>query len=142
MRLPFLVLCLLAAVASGVAAQTPTVAEQTPAVTGITITNAGTYTAQSTSAPAGPCQQSPTHTVGTEVDWHFTSDSADVASKVGTQFGIEFRVDGTPSGDGVTLHVVFMFPPQGIRIHSTRRENCLSQYENRNALPARLRLRQ
>ncbi len=119
MRLPFLVFCLLTAAASSAAAQTPTVAKQTPTVTGITITNVGTYTAQTTSAPARPGQETPTGTVGTEVSWHFVSDAPDVAGKVGAQFGIEFRIDGTPPGDGVTLHVVLTFPPQGIRNPNT-----------------------
>ena len=52
MRLPFVAFCWLAAAIGGAAAQTPTVAEQTPTVTGITITNVGTYTTQTTSANA------------------------------------------------------------------------------------------
>ena len=65
MRLPFVAFGWLAAALSGAAAQTPTVAEQTSAVTGITVTNAGTYTAQTMSAPARPGQDTPTGTVGT-----------------------------------------------------------------------------
>jgi hypothetical protein len=42
-----------------------------------------------------------------------------VAAKVGTQFGIEFRVDGKPPGDSITLHLVLAFPPQGIRNPNT-----------------------
>ena len=118
MRLPVLAFCLLAAAARGAAAQTPTVAEQ-PDVTGITITNVGTYTAQTTSAPARPGQDTPTGTVGTDVNWRFVSDLPDVASKIGTQFGIEFRLEGTPAGDGVTLHAAFTFPPQGMRNPNT-----------------------
>ena len=81
MRLPFLVVCWLAAAMGGAAAQTPTVAEQTPTVTGITITNVGTYTAQTKSAPARPGQDTPTGTVGTDVNWRFVSDSPDVAAR-------------------------------------------------------------
>ncbi len=117
MRLPFLVFYLLAAAASGAGAQTA--AEQTATVTGITITHVGTYTAQTTSAPARPGQETPTGTVGADVNWHFLSDSPDVAAKTGTQFGIEFRLEGTPAGDGVTLHAAFTFPPQGIRNPNT-----------------------
>jgi hypothetical protein len=47
------------------------------------------------------------------------SDTPDVAGKVGTQLGVEFRTDGTPPGDPVTLHIVLAFPPQGIRNPST-----------------------
>ena len=119
MRLPFLVVCWLAAAVGGAAAQTPTVAEQTPTVTGITITKIGTYTAQTTSAPARPGQDTPTGTVGTAVNWHFVSDSPDVAGKAGTQFGIEFRLDGAPAGDSLTLHAVFIFPPQGMHNPNT-----------------------
>jgi hypothetical protein len=119
MRLPFLVFFWLAAAASCAAAQTPTVAEQTPTVTGITITNVGTYTAQTTSAPARPGQNTPTGTVGTDVNWHFLSDAPDVAGKAGMQFGIEFRLEGAPVGDGVTLHAAFTFPPQGMRNPNT-----------------------
>ncbi len=119
MHLPFVVFCWLAAAVSGAAAQTPTVAEQTSAITGITVTNAGTYTAQTTSAPARPGQDTPTGTVGTDVNWHFVSDSPDVAGKAGTEFGIEFRLDGAPAGDSLTLHAVFIFPPQGMRNPNT-----------------------
>ncbi len=119
MRLPFVAFCWLAAAIGGAAAQTPTVAEQTPTVTGITITKVGTYTAQTKSAPARPGQDTPTGTVGTDLNWHFVLDSPDVAGKAGTQFGVEFRLEGTPAGDGVTLHAVFTFPPQGIRNPNT-----------------------
>ena len=119
MRLPFVAFCWLAAAVSGAAAQTPTVAEQTATVTGITITKVGTYTAQTTSAPARPGQETPTGTVGTDVNWHFVLDSPDVAGKAGTQFGIEFRLEGAPAGDSLTLHAVFIFPPQGMRNPNT-----------------------
>jgi hypothetical protein len=119
MRVPFLVTCLLAATTSGAVAQTPTVAEKGATVTGITVTKAGTYTGDSTSAPARAGQQSPTNTVGTATNWQFVSAGADVAGKIGTQFGIEFRVDGEPAGDGVTLYMAFTFPPQGIRNPNT-----------------------
>jgi hypothetical protein len=119
MRVPFLVIFWLAAAVSAAAAQTPTVPDKPPAVTGVTITNAGTFVGEATSAPAQAGQQSPTGTVGTEVSWHFASGSADVAGKVGTQFGIEFRIDGTPPGDGVTLYLALTFPPQGIRNPNT-----------------------
>jgi len=121
MRVPFLVICLLAAAAiGGAAAQTTaTIAESGATVTGVTVTNAGTYTGQSASGPAHAGQLSPTGTVGVAVDWQFVSDAQDVAGKVGTQFGIEFRIDGTPPGDGVTLHLVLAFPPQGVRKPNT-----------------------
>jgi hypothetical protein len=119
MRMLFIVTCLLAAAASGAAAQTPTVVEPAPSVAGITITKIGSYTGQSTSAPAEAGQQSPTGTVGTAANWHFLSDSADVDGKVGTQFGIEFRIDGAPAGEAVTLHLALTFPPQGIRNPNT-----------------------
>ena len=119
MRLPFVASCWLAAAVSGAAAQTPTVAEQTATVTGITITKVGTYTAQTTSAPARPGQETPTGTVGTDVNWHFVLDSPDLAGKTGTQFGIEFRLDGAPAGDNLTLHAVFIFAPQGMRNPNT-----------------------
>jgi hypothetical protein len=112
MRTLIVALCLLAAAAGDAVAQTPT-------VTGLTITNAGTYTAETTSAPARSGQQSPTGTVGTDVNWQFMSDSPDVLGEVGTEFGIEFRIDGTPSGEGVTLYLAIAFPPQGIRNPNT-----------------------
>ena len=59
MRMLILVVCWLAAAQGTAAAQVAT-------VTGITITNLGTYIAQTTSAPAGAGQQSPTRTVGTD----------------------------------------------------------------------------
>jgi hypothetical protein len=119
MRMPLFVIGVLASAVGGATAQTPTVAEPSAIVTGITVTNAGTYTGDSTSAPARAGQQSPTNTVGTETNWHFVANGADVPGKVGTQFGIEFRVDGTPPGDGVTLYLVLTFPPQGIRNPNT-----------------------
>jgi hypothetical protein len=88
-------------------------------VSGVTVTNAGTYTALSVSAPSRAGQLSPTGTVGTASNWHFVSKSTEVAGQVGTQFGIEFRIDGNPVGDGVTLHMVLNFPPQGIRNPNT-----------------------
>jgi Domain of unknown function (DUF3859) len=112
MRMLFLVACWLAAAASDAVAQTPT-------VIGVTITNVGTYTAESKSAPARSGQQSPTSTIGTVRDWRFTSDSHDVLGKVGTQFGLEFRIDGAPPGEDVTLYLALVFPPQGIRNPNT-----------------------
>ncbi len=112
MRVLILIVCWLAAAQGTAAAQVAT-------VTGITITNLGTYIAQTTSAPAKAGQQSPTRTVGTDTDWQFVSASPDVLGKVGTQFGIEFRLDGTPAGEGVTLYAVLTFPPQGIRNPNT-----------------------
>jgi len=117
MRLPLVVFSLLTAAATAAAAQMPTAAA--PAVTSITVTSAGTYTAQTTSTPARSGQQTPTGTVGTAADWHFLSDSTDVPGKAGTQFGIEFRLEGTPAGDPVTLYAAFTFPPPGIRNPNT-----------------------
>ena len=42
-----------------------------------------------------------------------------MAGKAGTQFGIEFRLDGAPAGDNLTLHAVFIFPPQGMHNPNT-----------------------
>ena len=39
--------------------------------------------------------------------------------EVGTQFGIEFPIDGSPVGNSVTLRRVLNFPPQGLRNPST-----------------------
>jgi hypothetical protein len=111
-----LVISLLAAVPNAAAAKTATLAA--PATT-VAVTNAGTYRAQSVSAPSRAGQLSPTGTVGTASNWHFVSKSTEVAGQVGTQFGIEFRIDGNPVGDGVTLHMVLNFPPQGIRNPNT-----------------------
>jgi hypothetical protein len=96
-------------------AQTATVVAPPATVSGVTVTNAGTYEAQSVSAPSGAGQLSPTGTVGTASNWHFVSSAAAVAGQVSTQFGIEFRIDGNPVGEGVTLHMVLKVPPQGIR---------------------------
>ncbi len=119
MQLPMLVIFLLAAVPNAAAAQIATVVAPAATVSGVTVTNAGTYRAQSASAPSGPDQLSPTGTVGTASDWHFVSNSSEVAGQVGTQFGIEFRLEGNPVGDTVTLHMVLNFPPQGIRNPNT-----------------------
>ena len=99
-----------AAVPGAPGAQTATVVAPAATVSGVTVTNAGTYRAQSVSAPSGAGQLSPTGTVGTASNWHFVSSATDVAGQVGTQFGIEFRIDGNPVGDGVTLHMVLKFP--------------------------------
>lgn len=104
---------------TGLLAAASAAAAQTPSVRGITITKAGSFTGQSTSATAEAGQQSPTGTVGTETDWHFVSDSTDIDGKVGTQLGIEFRIDGAPAGEAVTLHLALTFPPQGIRNPNT-----------------------
>jgi hypothetical protein len=119
MRLLMLVMSLLAAGPGAAGAQTATVVAPAATVSGVTVINAGTYTAQSVSAPSRAGQLSPTGTVGTASNWHFVSNSTDVAGQVGTQFGIEFRIDGNPVGDGVTLHLVLNFPPQGIRNPNT-----------------------
>jgi Domain of unknown function (DUF3859) len=119
MRLPMLVISLLAAVPGAAAAQTATVTAPAATVSGVTVTNAGTYRAQSVSAPSGAGQLSPTGTVGTASNWHFVSKTSEVAGEVGTQFGIEFRLEGNPVGDGVTLHMVLKFPPKGIRNPNT-----------------------
>ena len=129
----------LAVVAAGAAAQTPTapspggpgasatVIDEGPTVAGLTVTHAGTYMATSTSAPARAGQLSPTNTIGTETGWHFVADGTDVSASVGTRFGIEFHVDGTPAGEPVTLYMALSFPPQGLRnpntgamLHGTR----------------------
>ena len=117
----FILLGWLAMAPSGAAAQaqTATIAEPKATVSGVTVTNAGTYTGQSISAPASAGQLSPTGTIGTAVNWQFVSSGQDVVGKVGTQFGIEFRIDGAPAGESVTLHLVLAFPPQGIRNPNT-----------------------
>jgi hypothetical protein len=120
MRPLLLVLCVLAAAESAAAqTPTPTVIEPSANVTGVTITHAGIYTAQTTSKLAEAGQESPTRTIGTASDWRFVSDSTDVDGKVGTQFGIEFRIDGTPADQAVTIHLGLKFPPQGIRNPNT-----------------------
>jgi Domain of unknown function (DUF3859) len=119
MRMSFIILCLLTMAAGGAAAQTATIPEQKATVSGLTVTNSGTYTGQSISAPARAGQLSPTGTIGAAVNWHFVSSTEDVTGKVGTQFGIEFRIDGAPVGDSVTLHLVLAFPAQGIRNPNT-----------------------
>jgi Domain of unknown function (DUF3859) len=96
-----------------------TAAAQAPTIIGVTITNAGPYTAESKSAPARSGQQSPTSTVGTVRNWRFTSDSHDVLGKVGAQFGMEFRIDGAPPGENVTLYFAVQFPAEGIRNPNT-----------------------
>jgi hypothetical protein len=122
-------LCTLAAAVTGAKAQTaaPTAPDEGPTVSGLTIVHTGTYTATSTSAPARAGQLSPTNTIGTEAGWHFISDGTEVPAKVGTRFGIEFRVDGEPLGEPVTLYMALSFPPQGLRnpntgamLHGTR----------------------
>jgi Domain of unknown function (DUF3859) len=119
MRLPILVISLLAAVPGAAGAQTATVVAPAASVSGITVTNAGIYEAQSVSAPSGTGQLSPTGTIGTASNWHFVSKTTDVTGQVGTQFGIEFRLEGNPVGDGVTLHMLLKLPPQGIRNPNT-----------------------
>ena len=107
MRTLILIACWLAAAVRAAAAQSPV-------VRGITITHAGAYTAETTSAPAQSGQESPTGTVGTDTKWHFESDSTDVLGKIGTQFGVEFHIDGEPREDGVTLYLTLTFPPPGL----------------------------
>jgi len=119
MRLLFLVGCLLVAAAGGAAAQTPSVGEPAQSVTGITIAKVGSFAGRSTSATAEAGQQSPTGTVGTVTDWHFVSDSTDIDGKTGTQFGIEFHIEGAPAGEAVTLHLALTFLAQGIRNPNT-----------------------
>lgn len=113
MRTLILIACWLAAVGSAAA--------EAPVVRGITIIHAGAYAAETKSAPAQSGQESPTGTVGTDTHWHFESDSTDVLGKVGTQFGVEFRIDGEPSEDSVTLYLTLMFPPQGMHNPNTGR---------------------
>jgi hypothetical protein len=119
MRVPLLLMSLLVAAPRGAAAQTATVAAPAATVSGVTVTNAGAYAAQSLSAPSRAGQLSPTGTIGTAANWHFVSNAAEITGDVGNQFGIEFRIDGKPVGDGVTLHLVINFPPQGIRNPNT-----------------------
>jgi hypothetical protein len=113
------VIGMLMAAASGAEAQSTTVPADNPSVAGVIITNAGTYTGHSTSTPARASQLSSTGTVGRTTDWHFVSDAPNVAATARTQCGIEFRIDGTPLGDGITLRLVLAFPPQGIRNPNT-----------------------
>jgi hypothetical protein len=102
MRMPIIIIVSWLAVMAGVAAGqtlTATIPEHNATVSGVTVTNVGIYTGQSTSAPARAGQASPTGTIGTAADWHFVSTGQDIPGKVGTQFGIEFRIDGAPAGD-------------------------------------------
>ena len=138
MRLAMLVMSLLAAAPSAAWAQTATVPAPAATVSGVTVINAGTYTAQSVSAPSRAGQLSPTGTVGTASNWHFVSDSTDVAGQVCTQFGIEFRIDGNPVGDGVTLHLVLNFPPQGIRNPSMMSNVSLTRRRRRRRAQAKM----
>ena len=71
MRVPMLVISLLAAVPCAAAVQAATVVAPEAAVSGVTVTNTGTYKAQSVSAPSGAGQLSPTGTIGTASNWHF-----------------------------------------------------------------------
>jgi hypothetical protein len=119
MRKPLLVISLLAAVTGVAEAQTATTVAPVATVSGVTVTNAGTYTGKSISAPSRAGQLSPTGTIGTASNWQFVSDGSEVVGQVGTQFGIEFRIDGSPVGEGVTLHLVLNFPPQGLRNPNT-----------------------
>jgi hypothetical protein len=120
MRKPYISIILWLLAATGAAAaQTATVPEPKTTIDGVTVTNAGTYTGQSASRPARAGQVSPTGTVGTALDWRFVSSGQEVVGKIGTQFGIEFRIDGSPAGNAVTLHLVLTFPPHGIRNPNT-----------------------
>src|ERR1700678_3099981 len=112
MRMLILIVFWLAAAAGSAAAQAST-------VTGVTITHFGTYTPATKSAPAQSGQESPTGTIGTDSNWHFETDSLDVLAKPGTQFGLEFRIDGEPHDDRVTLYLTLIFPPQGIHNPNT-----------------------
>jgi len=122
MRAALLIAALTALYAGAAAAQTSSTVAAPPAtITGITIVKAGTYTGNSVSEPARSGQESPTGTVGTDATWTFVSDSDDVSGKPGTQFGVEFRIDGEPRGDGVTVYLLLIFPPQGIHNPNTGR---------------------
>ena len=74
------------------------------------------------SAPSGAGQLSPTGTIGTTSNWHFVSKTSEVAGEAGTQLGVEFRLEGNPVGDTVTLHMVLKFAPResAIRIPALR----------------------
>ena len=78
------------------------------------------YRGSPTSAPrrAPACHRRPAPSAPRS-DGHLVSGTPDVAGKVGTQFGIEYPIDGAPAGDGVTLHLVLAFWPQGIRNPNT-----------------------
>ena len=106
-------------------------AAQAPSVTGVTVTRFGTYTAATKSAPARSGQESPTGTIGTDSDWHFEPDSLDVPAKPGTHFGLEFRINGEPRDDSVTLYLTLIFPPQGIHNPNTGK----TMYAARIAFP-------
>jgi len=121
MHMPVFALCALAVAITSAVAQTPTptMVEPSANVIGARVTHAGGFTAQSMSKLAEAGQESPTRTVGTVADWHFVSDSTEIDGNVGTQFGIEFRIDGTPADAGVTVQLALTFPPQGIRNPNT-----------------------
>lgn len=106
-------------------------AAQAPSVTGVTVTRFGTYTAATKSAPARSGQESPTGTIGTDSDWHFEPDSLDVPAKPATHFGLEFRINGEPRDDSVTLYLTLIFPPQGIHNPNTGK----TMYAARIAFP-------
>src|ERR1700720_1100783 len=81
MRLPMLVISVFAAAFGGAAAQTATVTAPAATVSGVTVTNAGTYRAQSVSAPSGAGQLSPTGTVGTASNWLFARKPPEVPGR-------------------------------------------------------------
>jgi hypothetical protein len=124
MRVALLIASLVAAAAGVTLAQTPapppapTVTEPAQ-ITAITVTHAGTYTGPATNRPAEAGQETPTRTIGTVSNWSFVSDSTTIDGKVGTQFGVEFRIDGSPADERATLYLGLKFPPQGIRNPNT-----------------------
>jgi hypothetical protein len=97
MRLPMLAISLLAAVPGAAGAQTATVVAPAATVSGVTVTNAGTYKAQSVSAPSGAGQLSPTGTIGlpgvwTEQIWYQDRKLAERTFTVsGPEHGDHFR---------------------------------------------------
>ena len=147
MRVPTLVISLLAAVPCAAAVQAATVVAPEAAVSGVIVTNTGTYKAQSVSAPSGAGQSWPTGTIGTASNWHFVSKTTEVAGEVGIQFGIEFRLEGQSGWRHRDIaHGAQVSPARNPQSEYGRydayRRYKLSQPEDRGALPARLWLRQ
>lgn len=85
---------------------------QTSRLDTIRIVERGAYSAD---ASLMPDARSPTGAVNTFKNIRLLSSTTSILGKVGTSFGLQYALEGTPRGASVELKIVVIFPRQGLR---------------------------
>jgi hypothetical protein len=100
---------------------------QTVRVDKLVVRNSGIYTADTLKVSRNP--DSVTGTLRTATNVRFTSKSHNVPLKLGTRFGFQGLLPGSPKGTTVALKTVHIFPAKGLRNPKTKDVTYREEYE-------------